>query len=80
MYMTVDFDLPENINKFKAIELAEKNDISFSVLVPIGDNFLIMRIVKEENEEDKIKSFLLSVLTNEDISKVNEADVIEIYM
>lgn len=78
--MTVDFDLPENINKFKAIELAEKNDISFSVLVPIGDNFLIMRIVKEENEEDKIKSFLLSVLTNEDISKVNEADVIEIYM
>jgi len=80
MYMIVDFDLPENINKFKAIELAEKSDISFSVLVPVGDNFLIMRIVKEENEEDKIKSFLLSVLTDGDISKVNEADVIEIYM
>lgn len=78
--MIVDFDLPENINKFKAIELAEKSDISFSVLVPVGDNFLIMRIVKEENEEDKIKSFLLSVLTDGDISKVNEADVIEIYM
>jgi len=80
MYITIDFDLPENINRFKVIELAEKSDISFSVLVPMEENFLIMRIVKEENEEDKIKSFLLSILTEDDISKVNEADVIEIYM